>query len=428
MNCPKCKRNIEQSSRYCNYCGINISEYKRKKTNVGVSTLESMKNYIELTKPRTNSQQIYLSSNKPKQTQQIQPQVQYYQITNSHQDQYNYSNAYSKVQQKVNTHQTQYNYSNKYSNVPAQPENTHQDQYNYSDNYNKSTKYISSDDNYIRVFIGEKYNQINESKFSIPTLLFGGFYLLYRKLWVYAIIWFILFIMFEFSIPIMLFINIFLASNFKKIYLYYAKLIVSDIKTKNPDKTSSEIMEICQNKGGVIHKINGAPIALIIIFLSTALVTCLGVYLEYKEEINIKTMNNQNLEYIIPTGYEKEYSDEYSETYKSNNECEIDIQIDPYNTDNIDTYMYKNSINSNNNILQKTINSNTWYQLIEKSTYYQYEYLGIDKDEKKYLITFSYPTENKNICQSEAKSFINTLKFKNNTIYNSEDVNDYAYN
>ena len=30
MICPKCKKNIEEMSKYCNHCGINISNYKQK--------------------------------------------------------------------------------------------------------------------------------------------------------------------------------------------------------------------------------------------------------------------------------------------------------------------------------------------------------------------------------------------------------------
>ena len=159
--------------------------------------------YNELIKPRTpNSHQSQYNYSK-----------NYSNVKNNanltHQQQYNYSTQYSNVQKNTNiSHEQQYNYSNQYSKVPQQEKNEHQDQYEYSSKYsNKNNKELISEEYYIKAYVGENYEKLVNSKYSIPTLLFGGFYFFYRKLWIYAIIWTIIAIIFNFEFTILLIVK-----------------------------------------------------------------------------------------------------------------------------------------------------------------------------------------------------------------------------
>ena len=80
---------------------------------------------------------------------------------------------------------------NRYNYVPnKEKENqekifsSHEDQYQYSLNYS----YGKSDD-LVEGYVGKNYEKIKNSHFSIPTLLFGPIYFLYRKLYLYSFIW-----------------------------------------------------------------------------------------------------------------------------------------------------------------------------------------------------------------------------------------------
>lgn len=448
MKCPKCKNEIHYKTKICNYCGANIQKYKSKKYSMGMSNYESLQNYISLTKPRTNNKQTKKDNNKIQTTQntinastiipshnshqaQVNYSMQYSNVqrpkANSHQDQVNYSNAYSKVRtQMTNTHQDQHNYSRTYSNIQKPKANDHQDQYNYSANYNinQSTQISTSEEIYIKSFIGDEYENIKKSTFSIPALLFGGFYLLYRKLWIYAIIWFIIALTLGFSPVFIIALNIFLAVNFSKIYLYYAKLIVSDIKTKNPDKASLEIMEICKEKGGVTKKINGKAFISFIIIIPILAFIYLFYYID-----NVMTNNNEyiteelNIQYSIPDGYETTYDSDTIKSYESDNECEISVNVHKYNDDDIYSFLNNKALfkEETDTIVPKTINSNTWYNLEARTSYGIYNYLAIEKNNEKYLIEYYCPTRNSYICEPEFDSFINSLNFKDQIIYNTDD-------
>ena len=72
-------------------------------------------------------------------------------------------------------------------------------------------------------------------------------------------------------------------------------------------------------------------------------------------------------------------------------------------------------------IVPKTINSNTWYNLETRTSYGIYNYLAIEKNDEKYLIEYYCPRRNSYICEPEFDSFTNSLNFKDQIIYNTDD-------
>ena len=91
--------------------------------------------------------------------------------------------------------------------------------------------------------------------FSLLTFFFGLFYVLYRKMWLLGFIWFTVNIsanLFLSSLaPVIKFLaNIIIAFRFKSLYLKHVKEQVNKIKAENPDKTTEQLMLICNQKGG----------------------------------------------------------------------------------------------------------------------------------------------------------------------------------
>ena len=188
-------------------------------------------------------------------------------------------------------HEKQYTYSYEYSNKTKPTYNlnsTHQDQYSYSANFSfDPSKYDyayspndSGDDKYIKAYIGNKYETIKKMKFSLPALILGPWYLIYRKVWGYAIAAIIISLAAEFLLEteladvINIIINIYFACKFKEIYMKQAEDQVESIKQQNLDKSTSELLDVCRKQGGASTK--GISIIIIIGIFS---VIAIGMYI-----------------------------------------------------------------------------------------------------------------------------------------------------
>ena len=190
-------------------------------------------------------------------------------------------------------HNSQYNYSYNYSNKKEPTYNlnaSHKDQYDYNYIYSKFN-YIPTttvgDEKYIEAYIGPNYSNIKNNNFSIATLLFGGFYMLYRKMYSLAFIYFILdllstILLKDFSKIINFAIRIVMAIKFKKLYLEKVERKVEQIKQSNLDKTSNELLNECQKKGGVSIKS-----AIIIPIISLIIILFGIIYLELTNKIDL---------------------------------------------------------------------------------------------------------------------------------------------
>lgn len=416
MKCPNCKNEISTLSKKCNYCGKNIKNRAKS------YEYNSCITYNELTKPRTkNSHKSQYNYNKTYKNIKIQKPQQYnysnqynnVQAGITHQQQYNYSTKYSNVQQNTNvSHQQQYNYSNQYSQTPPQQKNEHQDQYEYSANYShKKNKEIMSEEYYIKAYIGENYEKIINSKYSIPTLLFGGLYFFYRKLWIYGIAWIIIASLFEFQAPILLIVNAIFATKFKEFYLHQVDKNVQFIKNNNTDKSSTEIIEICKKQGEPIKKIK--PASIIVIFAFTILMFSI-FSLAYKSDYNdveldtndiqYETYSLNNLEYTIDTNefYEVTSTNNFREYNTNDNSCQFTIRTFPYNKTYLSNYKYSTD---------KVINNYTWKQI-----YNYYKYFITTHDNSFYEVKIISEDIN---CNIKVNEIMETATFKNMQYYNN---------
>lgn len=113
-----------------------------------------------------------------------------------------------------------------------------------------------TDDNYLKAYIGNKYDQMINGGISGWTFLFGIFYTLYRKMWLITAnlallnLLTIIYLPTELSNIINLIINIIVACYFKKWYTKICKERIDKIKQDNPEKNPEEILKICEQKGG----------------------------------------------------------------------------------------------------------------------------------------------------------------------------------
>ena len=113
----------------------------------------------------------------------------------------------------------------------------------------------SLDEKLLIAYIGENYNNINSNKFSIPAFFFNWIYMLYRKIYIPAIIGMIIVALLDF-LPstlytlIIIAVIIILGSNFNKWYITYAKKQIEKISSENYNISQNELIDIVKEKGG----------------------------------------------------------------------------------------------------------------------------------------------------------------------------------
>lgn len=345
-----------------------------------------------------------------------------------------------------NSHQNQHNYSMKYSKITNDKSNkSHEEHYNYAYNYsNMNMPKISSDEDYIKIFVGPNYNSFKTVKFSIPFFLLGPIYLLYRKLWKYSILLLIIepalsYFTKDFALPITVFIWFIISSKFNHLYLKYAEKKVNEIKERNMDKSSQELLNICKSKGGVSI---GSTIILVIILIS--IITTLNVYTAFKDNAKIydymydetetdtdtdtRTDTNLNtkigdLYYEIPDNFKESYTSYNYQTYyyyDINNDCDITLEKNNYTSMYPTKEKYLESlINAKHNVVggikKETYNGIEWV--------FATEYTNIDrtiyttmKNNTLYRVEIVKRKDSTGICSKGHQELIDSLSFNSTTV------------
>lgn len=297
----------------------------------------------------------------------------------------------------------------------------------------------SDDEALINAYIGKNADKFKNSGFSVNTFFFGNIYVLYRKMWMLGIVWFLVSMIISMflsslSSGLTLAINIFISTQFKKWYLKHVEEKVAKIKTDNPHASHEQLLMICTQKGGTTIIPVIIFIVLYIAIFVIAFLIVLGTLETDKENANnyddlynnnssdvIGSGDIGNLSLTIPSSFEKgSYNtDSYLSyslyDYNSNDSCRITISttssryydsVNAYLEDNV----YYSASDTVSLIEQKNINSNNWaYMSVKKSYNTTYYYAGEDND-KIYQIEFSI-TEDSGKCSSAHTSIINSLKF-----------------
>jgi len=302
----------------------------------------------------------------------------------------------------------------------------HDNQYNYSEIYsNISQKKVTSEEDYLKAYMGNSYNYIKQEKFSVIAFIFGPLYLLYKKLWSYSLLLLLVIIAIaledlNIAATCTIIINLYLGFKFNSMYLELVNRKVEEIKISNPDKSSTELLQVCQKKGNN----NNIFIILLIIFL---LIGIISVYYSFQnnESTEEKQFNNlreyfNKINYVVPNGFEaKNYNNNYYRYYSlidKDNYCSITISY--YGNEKepkefLKTYRHMNEENNlgfSSEIKNKKINSTEWYYYTKQTDYLK-ETVYVTLKENIYLIKFA--NDNKSDCQDSYNDFLSSIKFKN---------------
>ena len=171
---------------------------------------------------------------------------------------------------------------------------------------NLNNEYINQvtenhDEELIKSFIGKNYEKIINKKFNLAGFFFTTFYMLYRKMFLYSILLFIImlvtvnivdniFIIILFSVIVGLFVN--------KIYFYFANKKIAKIKLQNPQKHINELKEICSSKGGTsvgqIFLGIFTQLAISFVVLIIMLIAGIGSFIGSFFNLELLNENNQN--------------------------------------------------------------------------------------------------------------------------------------
>lgn len=152
-----------------------------------------------------------------------------------------------------------FNYQNINPTMQQQTNNMQNNNTNYTQTQNMSfaqqtnNQTPTNDDELLKIFIGKNYEKLTTSPFNFPSFFFGSAYMCYRKMFLYAIILYLI------RLVILYFVNNFLLNIafyivlgflMNKIYVFYAKNQIKKIKNQNQQKDFNEIKGICSVKGG----------------------------------------------------------------------------------------------------------------------------------------------------------------------------------
>ena len=140
----------------------------------------------------------------------------------------------------------------------------------------------TTDDELLRLFIGNNYEKITTRPFNFAGFFFTSFYMFYRKMFLYGILFFILNVVvstFINNFIVTLLLNILVGVFVNKIYVYSAKKKIAKIKIKNQQKDTSEIKTICSKKGGTSIGciFLGFLVEIILIIIALVILLAIGI-------------------------------------------------------------------------------------------------------------------------------------------------------
>lgn len=466
MFCPKCHTHIlDDSTKFCGRCGEKLTK-KKSSFSSSFSSISSANTFKYMSKYGKKSNGDKYNHENLRNEEALERvleddpsecNINQQANSNNHNDQFNYSLKYSGVTKKRQTHDEQFNYSKNYSGATKKGK-THDEQHNYSQKYSDVQpttsqqqdpyqQQVTSDDAYRLAFIGTNKESIIKTTFSLPTLIFGPLYFLYRKMIALGLALIVITFILKFYIhpdvsSVFIFLlNIILAIKFRNIYLNHVNNKVKEIRENNPNKTSTELLEECSKQGNTLSFKNFVIIVIIYIFLSEV---ALAIYeIKQKEVINYNdntivekdkvnnTVNNNlddftisNYRFTIPVDLTvvKSYNNSKEYEYKPNayndSLCKFQIKAEPSSSSARDYILYNQNKYTEYNksgITYKETYAHQWFYqtyYTPESQNYIKEYAMKDyiTDEIYSITTLSYST---NECENVADEIIRNFEKKN---------------
>lgn len=294
--------------------------------------------------------------------------------------------------------------------------------YNYNSNI--------TDEMLEEAYVGPNYQKIKSGRFSFSAFFFGIYYLIYRKMWLYALGWFAIIIaanIFIVDYVSVVGFGLIIASGigFNKIYMQHAKKKIEKLKDKYSNHSKEELLKICKNKGGTSV---GALIVIVLIIFAILTIAVIIIFAtEFSKEFNFSNSWKTNIEdnykleeltYEPPQDYKLgEYATESYKTYKTNkggSYCSFSITShSTYSYKTEEEYLKKSiyaSIGDNVSEVQTIpINNRDWKLItVENENKISYYYAILFKD-KIYNVEYSVYIEGDH-CKEDYEQFMTTLK------------------
>lgn len=297
----------------------------------------------------------------------------------------------------------------------------------------------NNDELLLRSFIGNNYEKIVGVKsFNFPAFFLTSTYLLYRKMFLYGILCFIieLIILNFFDINLIslgykLLIGIFI----NKFYINHAKSKISNIKMKMKNCSFEEISQECAKKGGtsIIFVILGITIQIIMFILFVILSFLLGFATFFSNLLKINNEDGFNGmmfydtdivikdEYSIeiPDGF-SDKSNDYSYEYvysipeDSSASCEFSMNVPKEYSDASDLINQMADYYSENEEKIETeeysVNDIKWYWFSYEDVFGKKYYYATTKDDKVYLAKYESDKRYPDVCEEFREDIISSIK------------------
>lgn len=314
-----------------------------------------------------------------------------------------------------------------------------------NNNQYQNQDFNNNNEELLKSFIGNNYDKIVNSGFSLCGFFFGEFYYFYRKMYLYGFIIILLKIFLLNAvnglISIALYVLLGLFTN--KIYLNFANSKINKIKTKNP---SGDLSRICSAKGGtsigMIFVALILDIVLLIIYVILMLVLNISIgIVSLFGSLGSDIMSSPNGEYNgalsydssvvisddfsvdIPSMYQEGFlNSEYviNYTYKTDeneilSNCEFSFAvIEGYSSSSelINQIAEYNKVSSS--VSNTTINNIVWYTTnYNDGSLANTYYYATEKNNMVYLVQYEIGSDVKtNVCEEHKNTIINSIKNK----------------
>lgn len=296
---------------------------------------------------------------------------------------------------------------------------THEDQYIYSLKYSYGDK-----EEFIRAYVGNNYDKIKNSKFSLSTFFFGPIYFFYRKLYKIGIIWLVISIILGWAFPLLaLIIRIIISINFSNTYLKEVEKRVKTIRTQNKNLDKETLLNRCKIKGGT----NILIVIIYIVFWIIVIISFITYFTQnIYQELTQSTLENEenfsigNISYTIPEGFSQngistyKYYGIYTDTGYCNISFSLDSNTNYYTTEekyltSITTHTDESYIISPMDDI--TLNNRPWKHITIASSYDINDNYVIRTPDYIYEIETRYsPEETK--CKEYYNQILNSITYK----------------
>lgn len=339
------------------------------------------------------------------------------------------------------------------SSIPIVQENVTQ-QVNNNINQN-----MVDEEELLKSFIGKNYEKISTRPFNFAAFFFTSFYFLYRKMFLYGLITFVVNLLISnyinfFVNNLVIFVIAFVMLSLtlsvlsglfaNKLYLHWSKKQVKKIKEQHINKDINEVKFICNVKGGTGfgHLILGIVIQFIIGLLISIIFMLIWSETRFNNFTFEVTNNsepieeNATFEGIIMHDTSIKISDEFmilapsifmvdSDSYKYNfeyssgqgvfNKCSAELYSpEGYSSGEnlINQMMNYNKSSNPTTVTQITINNIKWYYFSYNNSFGTSYYYGTTKDNKAYIFSYEIQEDAADDCATYKEQILKTITAK----------------